>query len=255
MALTRAFAVQRPRFRSRSTRPKPIRSTTRFPHGSSNWSWVHSENIPAASTAMSAIPWRGPKGVRSTMTAEHAKLENGQDILELGCGWGSLSLWMARRYPDARVTSMSNSASQREFILRQADAADLLQPLGDHHRHERIRPPRRIRPHRLRRDVRAYGQLAIAAESACAPRYVPAACYSCVSSLTNPARTGFRPRTARTGLRSTSSPAASCRATELIRQFGDLFSVDAEWQWNGGHYARTAHDWLANYDRHRAGDP
>ena len=49
-------------------------------------------------------------------TAEHAALADGQRILELGCGWGSLSLWMARHYPAARITSVSNSHSQREFI-------------------------------------------------------------------------------------------------------------------------------------------
>jgi len=49
-------------------------------------------------------------------TCEHAKLENGQDILELGCGWGSLSLWMAESYPDSQITAVSNSNSQREHI-------------------------------------------------------------------------------------------------------------------------------------------
>jgi cyclopropane-fatty-acyl-phospholipid synthase len=53
-------------------------------------------------------------------TCRHAKLENGQDILELGCGWGSLSLWMAGHYPDSRITAVSNSHSQREHIERMA---------------------------------------------------------------------------------------------------------------------------------------
>lgn len=51
-------------------------------------------------------------------TAEHALLADGQDILELGCGWGSLSLWMARHYPGSRITAVSNSQSQRAFIGR-----------------------------------------------------------------------------------------------------------------------------------------
>lgn len=50
------------------------------------------------------------------LTAEHAGLADGQDILELGCGWGSLSLWMAARYPGARITAVSNSRSQRQHI-------------------------------------------------------------------------------------------------------------------------------------------
>lgn len=47
---------------------------------------------------------------------ERAGLADGQDILELGCGWGSLTLWMAARYPAARITAVSNSRSQRKFI-------------------------------------------------------------------------------------------------------------------------------------------
>jgi cyclopropane-fatty-acyl-phospholipid synthase len=49
-------------------------------------------------------------------TCDRAQLAEGQDILELGCGWGSLTLWMAARYPGARILAVSNSASQREFI-------------------------------------------------------------------------------------------------------------------------------------------
>lgn len=50
------------------------------------------------------------------LTCERAELEDGQDILELGCGWGSLTLWMASHYPGSRVTAVSNSHSQREYI-------------------------------------------------------------------------------------------------------------------------------------------
>jgi cyclopropane-fatty-acyl-phospholipid synthase len=49
---------------------------------------------------------------------ERAGLADGQDILELGCGWGSLTLWMAERYPHARITAVSNSRSQRTHIQR-----------------------------------------------------------------------------------------------------------------------------------------
>lgn len=52
--------------------------------------------------------------------AERAQLEDGQEILELGCGWGSLTLFMAARYPKARVLGLSNSATQRAFILAEA---------------------------------------------------------------------------------------------------------------------------------------
>jgi cyclopropane-fatty-acyl-phospholipid synthase len=54
------------------------------------------------------------------MTCERAELANGQRILELGCGWGSLSLWMAEHYPDAQITSVSNSRTQKAHIDAEA---------------------------------------------------------------------------------------------------------------------------------------
>ncbi len=59
------------------------------------------------------------------LTCERARLENGQEILELGCGWGALTLWMARQYPQSRITAVSNSGSQREFIERRSEEAGL----------------------------------------------------------------------------------------------------------------------------------
>lgn len=50
------------------------------------------------------------------LSCERAGLADGQDILELGCGWGSLTLWMAEHYPKARITAVSNSSGQRRFI-------------------------------------------------------------------------------------------------------------------------------------------
>lgn len=69
-----------------------------------------------------------PPGVRSlgeaedamlALSCERAGLRDGLDVLELGCGWGSLTLWMAEKHPGSRITAVSNSASQREFIETQ----------------------------------------------------------------------------------------------------------------------------------------
>lgn len=59
------------------------------------------------------------------LTAERAELADGQNILELGCGWGSLTLWMAEHFPAARITAVSNSRDQRAFILDRAQARNL----------------------------------------------------------------------------------------------------------------------------------
>lgn len=56
------------------------------------------------------------EGAMLALTCERAALADGQRVLELGCGWGSLSLWMAERYPASTITAVSNSASQKRFI-------------------------------------------------------------------------------------------------------------------------------------------
>ena len=56
------------------------------------------------------------------LTAERAGLQDGNRILELGCGWGSLSLWMAEHYPGSRITAVSNSRTQKAFIDGRAAA-------------------------------------------------------------------------------------------------------------------------------------
>ena len=55
----------------------------------------------------------------------HAALVDGQDVPELGCGWGSLTLWMAAHYPKSWITAVSNSDSQRAFIETQAETRGL----------------------------------------------------------------------------------------------------------------------------------
>lgn len=75
-----------------------------------------------------------PEGVRTLAEAEEAMLDltcrraqlaDGHEILELGCGWGSLTLWMAARLPASRILAVSNSAGQRAFILARARARGL----------------------------------------------------------------------------------------------------------------------------------
>ena len=75
-----------------------------------------------------------PDGTASLDDAEAAALElacrragvrNGMDVLDLGCGWGSLAIWIAERYPDCRVLAVSNSRSQARFITQAARARSL----------------------------------------------------------------------------------------------------------------------------------
>jgi len=52
--------------------------------------------------------------------AQRAELKDGQRVLELGCGWGSFTLWAAAKYPNSRFVGVSNSNSQREYIMGKA---------------------------------------------------------------------------------------------------------------------------------------
>lgn len=54
------------------------------------------------------------------LTVERAGIEDGMRVLDLGCGWGSLTLWLAEKHPGVQVTSVSNSAPQRRFIEARA---------------------------------------------------------------------------------------------------------------------------------------
>src|SRR5690606_3213985 len=56
---------------------------------------------------------------------ERAQLKDDQQILELGCGWGSLTLFMAEQFPKAKITGVSNSHSQRQYIMGQAQERGL----------------------------------------------------------------------------------------------------------------------------------
>lgn len=86
------------------------------------------------SSALYACTREGDPGTTDLATAEEAMLdltcrraglEDGMAVLDLGCGWGSLSLWIAERYPNCRVTGLSNSAPQRRSIQGRAAARDL----------------------------------------------------------------------------------------------------------------------------------
>jgi cyclopropane-fatty-acyl-phospholipid synthase len=184
-------------------------------------------------------------------TAENACLRNGQDILELGCGWGSLSLWMARKFPNSRITSVSNSASQREFILGQARAENLRNitvitadmnefvPCGQFDRVISVEMFEHMvnwRPllMRIRAALRDDGLLFLHIFSHKSVSY----------RFSSDDRADWIAQHFFTG--------GIMPSRQLIRQFHDSFRIDAEWRWNGNHYRDTARDWLANYDRHRA---
>ena len=162
------------------------------------------------------------------LTCERAGLADGQRILELGCGWGSLSLWMAERLPGARITAVSNSAPQGEFIRARARARGLGQPRGADRRRQPLRPGRPLRPGGVGGDVRAPAQLARGAAPGGAAGSSRTAGSSCTSSRTGASPTGSRRTATATGWPATSSPAASCRSDDLAARVGGPLEVEAQ---------------------------
>jgi cyclopropane-fatty-acyl-phospholipid synthase len=185
-------------------------------------------------------------------TARNADLADGQEILELGCGWGSLSLWMARHYPHTRIVSVSNSQSQHAFITQQADAEGLRNltvvaadmnafvPGGAFDRVVSVEMFEHMSNWRgLLKRIGSWlapdGRLFIHIFS---HRLAP---YRFDASN----RTDWIAQHFFTG--------GIMPSHGLIRQFPDLVKVEEEWWWNGSHYRRTAEQWLENFDRN-AGD-
>jgi hypothetical protein len=155
---------------------------------------------------------RGDRALAADLRARRAELM-ARRILELGCGWGSLSLWMAQTYPNARITAVSNSHGQRRHIEAQArerglanlkvvtQDANLFEPAG---RFDRIVSVEMFE------HMANWDQLLGRARK---PGSTPRAGCSCTSSPAGPRPTASPTRTRMTGSGSTSSPAASCPAT------------------------------------------
>ena len=182
------------------------------------------------------------------VTAEHAALKDGQRILELGCGWGSLSLWMARRFPHARITSVSNSASQRDYITAQARNENLnnlevitadmndFQPTQTFDRVVSVEMFEHMANwypllQRIRASIADDGRLFI----------------HIFTHKSAPYR--FQLADKDDWIAQHFFTGGIMPSHKLIRQFSDSFDVESEWFWNGVNYQKTAAHWLENFDR------
>jgi cyclopropane-fatty-acyl-phospholipid synthase len=181
------------------------------------------------------------------LTAEHAALADGQSILELGCGWGSLSLWMARRFPNARITAVSNAAAQRLSIEARARAEgfdNLTVVTADMNIFATPERFDRIVSVEMFEHMANWRALLTRARSwlkpdGCAFIHVFTHAHAPYRFL----RDNEDDWIARHFFSGGIMP-----SHDLMAQFPDLFTVEQSWRWNGRHYRHTALDWLARYD-------
>ena len=205
----------------------------------------------------SACWW--PAGVKTLEQAEAAALDatcvraglaDGQRVLELGCGWGSLSLWMARRYPGSRITAVSNSHSQRAFIEAQARLEGIanlqvitcdFNDFGIDERFDRIVSVEMFE--HLRNWPLAFERVA--------GWLRPGGRFFLHVFAHREAPYAFVDRDASDWMTRHFFAGGMMPADDLAPACQDHLRLLHRWRWDGTHYQRTAAAWLANMDAQR----
>jgi cyclopropane-fatty-acyl-phospholipid synthase len=183
-------------------------------------------------------------------TVEHADLADGQSILELGSGWGSLALWMARQFPNSHITAVSNSQGQCDHVESEAAARGLknLRVItADMNAFEPERQFDRIVSVEMFEHIMNWRELMARMRSWLKPD-------GCFFMHIFTHRSGaylFDRADGEDWIAQHFFTGGMMPSHHLIRQYSDLFEVEKEWRWSGTHYQRTALDWLANFDAHR----
>ncbi|HEX6882941.1 MAG TPA: cyclopropane-fatty-acyl-phospholipid synthase family protein [Planctomycetota bacterium] len=184
------------------------------------------------------------------LTALRADLDDGQEILELGCGWGSLSLWMAEHFPRSRVLAVSNSAPQREFVLaraRERGLANLAVVTCDMNTFEAGRRFDRIVSVEMFEHMRNWEALLGRVATWLRPDGRLFLHVFAHRHFAYP----FEVRDASDWMGAHFFSGGMMPSADLVEHLATPFRLEERWLVPGTHYARTSEDWLANLVRHR----
>ncbi len=182
---------------------------------------------------------------------ERAQLADGQKILELGCGWGSLSLFMAERLPHAQITAVSNSHTQREHIEAEARRRGLanLRVLTRDMNDLDLEPAQfdRVVSVEMFEHMKNYQQLLARIARWLRPEGLLFVHIFTHRSLSY----HFVARGADDWMSRYFFTGGQMPAHDLLAAFQDDLTLISDWRINGRHYQQTAEHWLQNMDRHR----
>ncbi|MFM7084909.1 MAG: SAM-dependent methyltransferase [Hyphomicrobium sp.] len=181
-------------------------------------------------------------------SAERAFLTDGQQILELGCGWGSFSLFVAEQFSKSHITAVSNSQSQRSYIeevARERGLKNLKVLTADMNTFQPQGPFDRIVSIEMFEHMANWGALLARLKKALKPE--GRLFIHIFSHKATPYRFDHTDPTDWIGRYFFTG--GFMPSDTLLRQFEDHFSIEEEWRWNGTHYEKTALDWLKNFDK------